>query len=57
MDKFNLRKTGNNLKELFKTEYEIIACFENTIVLSKGLHRIVFNIETDEIRYTYILDQ
>lgn len=58
MEKFKITKKGNNFKALLKDGYEVLGTFgKDGVILGKGLHRIMFDVEIDEATFSYILNK
>jgi len=50
-------KHGINLKKLIKDGFEILGFAGKGILLGKGLFRIIFDLDKDEILSTYVLNK
>jgi len=58
MEKFEIKKEcKNNLKEILKGGFEVLSHSGKNIILGKGLLRLVYNPDTDEVDSQYILNK
>lgn len=57
MKYITFKKQGNNLKAMLKDGYEVLGTFGQGIILGKGLHRVLFDMDKDEATYSYILNK
>jgi hypothetical protein len=51
------KKSSKNLKEILKGGFEVLNTSGKNIILGKGLLRLVYNPNTDEVDSQYILNK